>query len=359
MCTLFKTLVILSFAILILLGGCNESSTGLPPGQLPPVIAYTPDYVGINIDSLFICDDKGQNQDFLTVVKGIHSIFWPPEKSVIYYQENYSFPAHSAVFSVDVDTKEKRELYTSTGLFKIETISRDGKYIIFRMRDSGSEILELFRLETINGTAKKISNGQTEDELPALSPNSTMMAYAGSIPGQNYTNIYLYSGTRTRITDFKNAVITAITFSPFSTYIYFSCQMQNDTSYNNYLMRYSINAKTIDTLYNYSSSALNSRIGCLTWSETKSRLAFTAGGSDSEDSHIYTIDPDGKNRRQISTVAARYHIKGYDGIYIYYSYDNSNDKGIYKMNLDGKDIIPLIDCSNCNNIVWDFRSEYR
>ena len=355
----FKTLLILSFTLLIFISGCSDNSTDLPPSQLPPVIAFTPDYGGTNIDSLFICDDKGQNQDFITVVKGIHSIFWPPEKNIVYYQENYLSPVYSAIFSVDIDTKEKRELYKASGLFKMETISRDGKEIILRMRDSGSEILELFRLETINGTAKKISNGQTEDGLPALASNSTMMAYAGSIPGQNYTNVYLYSGTRTRITDFTNAVITAITFSPFNSHIYFSCQIPNDTLYNNYLMRYSISAETIDTLFSYTSSILNSRIGHLTWSETKSRLAFTAGSGDSEDSHIYTIDLDGKNPRQISTVTARYNVKGYDGIYIYYSYDNSNDNGIYKMSLDGEDIIPLIDCATCANIVWNYRSDYK
>ena len=242
----------------------------------------------------------------------------------------------------------------------METITRDGKIIILRMRETGSEIIELFRLETVGGTIKKISNGETQDSYPAFSPSFIQMAYAGSFPQKKYGNVYIYSNIRTQLTHFKDMIIKDVTFSPYGNYVYFSGQQEKDTLYANYLMRYVLATKSIDTLFTYSSTIPKSCIENFVWSDTKQRLAFTAGQPNSEESHIYTIETTGYNRYQISTVPARYVLKGYDGIDIYFNYKNDTDVGIYKIDVGGQhEIIPLIDCTTCDKIIWDFKSEYK
>ncbi len=354
-------LVLLFGGLLFVTNNCSNS-TELPPVELPLSIAYSPDLSGTNIDSLFVCDDKGERKQFLTTVKELHSIVWPPEGEKIYVQENHVSPLATYIYAVAELGGEKEEIFSTSGLSRLAAISRDGKVIILRMRETGSEILELFRLNTDQGSTKKLSNGQTEDDLPAIAPNVTMLAYEGSVPEQSFGNIFLYnlySGSRVQVTGFDSTFIDAITFSPNNGYIYFSCRQQTGSTFTAYLMRYAINSKGIDTLYSYTSAFSNDYISDLTWSDGKTQLAFTARSEGNNKRHIYIMDLNGNNRRQISTVSAEYTLKGFNGIYVYFSYDSEDENGIYKIDTGSSEITSLIECYACKNIIWDFKALYR
>ncbi len=345
----------------LVLTSCSNS-TGIPSSELPLRIAYVPDKASSNIDSLFVCNDKGEQQQFITAVKGIHSIFWPPEGEKIYFQENHESPSQSIIYSTDKLVGVKKEVYKASGLFTMETVSRDGKLIIIRMREPGSEKLELFRLDAIQGGMKKVSNGTTEDAIPALSPNVTMLAYAGSLPEQNFSNLYLlnlFTNARTQITDFENTLIYSITFSPGNSYIYFSCRKETEANYENYLMRYALGTQTLDTLTSFRSSSAKDRIDQLIWSDNKSQLAFFSANDGSGYGYIFIMDQNGNNLRQITSTAARYSQRGFDGKAVYFSYNQIGQNGIYKIDTGSSEITPLFDCLSCTDIVWNFNSVYK
>jgi TolB protein len=251
------------------------------PGAFLSTILFVTDQGGKK--EIAAMDFDGRNVRQLTSHRSISISPDAVDGRVAYTSYVRLFPQ---IWIMNLDGSDKREVPTGVDLNASPALSPDGSLIAFAGSANGNT--DIYTVGVRGGTAHRLTNSRALEASPAWSPTGRQILYTSDLAGTPQIYVMDAEGTGARRLTYAGNWNDEGSWSPDGSRIAFACRNEGDL---NICVMNMTTGETVQLTTDGSN-------GHPSWSPDGEKIAYSArrGGS----TQIYTMDATGQNKRQLT-----------------------------------------------------------
>jgi len=190
------------------------------------------------------------------------------------------------IWTMNLDGSDKKEVQTGVELNASPALSPDGSTIAFAGSAKGNT--DIYTIGANGGSLRRLTTSRALEASPAWSPTGRQILYTSDLTGNPQIYVMDAEGTGSRRVTFAGNWNDEATFSPDGSHIAFACRNEGD--FNICVMDFST-GQTVQVTGEGSN-------GHPTWSPDGEKIVYSSrrGGS----TQIYSMDATGQNKRQLT-----------------------------------------------------------
>jgi len=190
------------------------------------------------------------------------------------------------IWTMNLDGSDKKEVQTGVELNASPALSPDGSTIAFAGSSKGNT--DIYTIGANGGSLRRLTTSRALEASPAWSPTGRQILYTSDLTGNPQIYVMDAEGTGSRRVTFAGNWNDEATFSPDGSHIAFACRNEGD--FNICVMDFST-GQTVQVTGEGSN-------GHPTWSPDGEKIVYSSRRSGS--TQIYSMDATGQNKRQLT-----------------------------------------------------------
>jgi len=190
------------------------------------------------------------------------------------------------IWTMNLDGSDKKEVQTGVELNASPALSPDGSTIAFAGSSKGNT--DIYTIGANGGSLRRLTTSRALEASPAWSPTGWQILYTSDLTGNPQIYVMDAEGTGSRRVTFAGNWNDEATFSPDGSHIAFACRNEGD--FNICVMDFST-GQTVQVTGEGSN-------GHPTWSPDGEKIVYSSRRSGS--TQIYSMDATGQNKRHLT-----------------------------------------------------------